>query len=354
MMYIAGDKVFIPGFFFLTLKRNLHFSRNKWKMDIFSSFLINLAQRQRNENALSDVTWAMCQASPTFLTEWVRFFFKDMDISAIQNIDREVYADEDKGSRVDFYIETADDPMPYIIEVKIYDTKDHFGQYDPAFHVDPSHFGHITNYPFKKEGYPIVRQWEQFYETIKKSHFPEGERSLKEAYLNYLKSVCNMQEIERISDIEKMSSLYDLTRLFKQLVPRETDLYTAKWYKDYTSDASKYTALQVNYTTHPEWKNIFPVIGVWFDPPGPRICAGFYRDGGWGMPVVKHLYSKHALCNSISTVYCRVTKIEPKEVFFCLSDNALRRFLEAPTVDGQRAILAEFLDEVISFPTRID
>ena len=45
-------------------------------MDIIKSFFSNLADRRRKENDLSDITWAMCQASPAFQKAWLHFFFQ--------------------------------------------------------------------------------------------------------------------------------------------------------------------------------------------------------------------------------------------------------------------------------------
>lgn len=69
-----------------------------------SSFFRNLAVRFRKENDLSDITWALCEASPTFKGIWIRFFFGDeLNPDDIDWIQREATFD-DKGSRVDFLI----------------------------------------------------------------------------------------------------------------------------------------------------------------------------------------------------------------------------------------------------------
>ena len=322
-------------------------------MNIVSSFFNNLAERQSGENDLSDITWTMCQTLPSFRDVWISFFFKELDCSTVQTIEREVYADDNLGSRVDFYIESSAEQMPYIIEVKIYDSQQHFGQYDEAFHVNPDHFGYITNYKLEWEGGYHIRQWKQFYDYLRESTvFTVEELPLVKAYLEYLKKVCNMGEIIEKVDLEKMRSLYDITRLFKQIVTLDSDEYTSVLYKDYSNDASKYTALQVKYIHHPEWGTVYPVIGVWFNPPGPRVCAGFFKDGGWGKPVFQYMKSKRTELKTVDTKWCGQPVLD-EGYFFYLSDDALNEFTNASTVDEQRQILKDFLDEVISFPTKI-
>lgn len=322
-------------------------------MDNISLFFSHLADRQSGENDLSDITWTLCQTLPSFRDVWISFFFKELDCSTVQTIEREVYADDDLGSRVDFYIESSAEQMPYIIEVKIYDSQHHFVQYDDAFHVNPDHFGYITNYKLEWEGGYQIRQWKQFYDHLRDSTvFTAEELPLIKSYLIYLKKVCNMDEVLEKVNLEKMSSLFDLTRLFKQIVTLDTDEYTSRWYKDYSNDASKYTALLVKYSRHPEWGNIYPVIGIWFNPPGPRISAGFFQDKGWGQQVCQYLKSKRTELKTVATKWCG-QPVPDEGYFFYLSDEALNEFTNASSVDEQRQILQDFLDEVISFPTKI-
>ena len=63
-----------------------------------------LADRFRRENDLSDVSWAICEASGAFRRMWIRFFFGEaLDPEAVTRIEREV-ASDDRGSRVDFLL----------------------------------------------------------------------------------------------------------------------------------------------------------------------------------------------------------------------------------------------------------
>lgn len=322
-------------------------------MDIVSSFFFNLADRRRKENDLSDITWAMCQTIPAFQKAWLDFFFKDFDLDAILCIEREFYAEKDCSSRVDFYIESSKDPMPFIIEVKINDRGHHFEQYIDAFGVDSAHFGYITNYPCQQPGF-VVHQWKEFSDFLaNKCYFSDDESKMVVGYLDYLKNVCYMDSEIELINLGNMRSLYDITRLFKQLSNAETGYYSSSFYKDYTNDASKYSAMTVKYNAHPEWGNVFPIMGVWFNPPYPRICAGFFKDSGWGKQICKFLDSKRTKFSLVKSELCS-NPIKDEGYFFYLSKKAQEDFNQADTVDVQRDILRQFLDEVVSYPILLE
>ena len=243
--------------------------------------------------------------------------------------------------------------MPYIIEVKINDQSHHFSQYVNAYKVDASHFGYITNYAWTQSGFK-VRQWKEYTEyLLNECLFSDDELSLVSAYLEYTKKVCYMDaDIERIN-LNEMRSLYDITRLFKQLIGVETADYTSTFYRDYTNDASKYSAITVKYNAHPEWGNVFPVIGVWFNPPFPRICAGFFKDAGWGKHVCKFLDTKRTKFSLVKSDV-HGSPIKDEGYFFYLSENAQAEFNKAENVDEQREILRKFLGEVIEYPILLE
>ncbi len=101
---------------------------------VINSFFFNLASKFYKENDLSDVTWAMCQASELFLQRFLKFFFNRDFLKTIE-IRREISAEEE-GARVDFYIEYYNELGErelYLIEAKIGDHNQHFGQYDGAY-----------------------------------------------------------------------------------------------------------------------------------------------------------------------------------------------------------------------------
>ena len=92
------------------------------------------------ENDLSDITWALCNASHKFKEVFLKFFFPEIQISPDVVIEREISKDD---SRPDFVIHNGSEL--YIIENKINDQAHHFGQYEKAFKVTPERFGYIAN-----------------------------------------------------------------------------------------------------------------------------------------------------------------------------------------------------------------
>ncbi len=121
-------------------------------------FFENLAYRKRNENDLSDVTWALCMASHSFQTLFLNFFFSSVEFSDITMFEREK---SEGDSRPDFLIENSG--LIYLIECKINDRNHHFEQYTSTFGIPNERLGYITNYKMFKDGF-IVKTWEEFYD----------------------------------------------------------------------------------------------------------------------------------------------------------------------------------------------
>ena len=96
-------------------------------MSLTEEFISNLSFRLNKENDLSDITWAMCETSDLFLTEFLAFFFPNVDFDEV-TLQREVANDD---SRPDFYFEYND--KIYLIECKIWDRNHHFAQYTKRF-----------------------------------------------------------------------------------------------------------------------------------------------------------------------------------------------------------------------------
>ncbi len=320
-------------------------------MDITASFFNNLAQRFGKENDLSDITWAMCQASSAFRELWVHFFFPGLDLSTVESIERERPDDKGEGSRVDFLI-NIEGEKPYLIEIKIWDQNHHFGQYEHAYDIGKERLGYITNYPYHRDGYE-VKQWNEFYRhLIDVSDVPQEESSLIAAYCEYLRNVCGIVMIDGIIDIEKMSSLYDLTLIFHELANGHTDVYETSFYKDYSNDRSKYTCLKAQYKDVPEWGTPYPVIGIWYDGH-PRVAAGFRKDPNyWCKAICDFMNSNRSHFSEISRKYCSMPKPD-YGFYFYLSDESLEKFKNAASSEEQKEILRNFLDEVLQFPTKL-
>ena len=320
-------------------------------MDYTASFFNNLAQRFGKENDLSDITWTMCQASPAFMGLWVHFFFPELDLSTIESIDREISDSIGEGSRVDFLI-TVEGEKPYLIEVKIWDQNHHFGQYEKAYGIEKERLGYITNYPHRQEGYD-VKQWKDFYHYLSTApNIPEEESSLIAAYCEYLRNVCGIIMIDGIIDIEKMSSLYDLTVVFHELANGQTDVYnTHRYKKDFSQDACKYTCLIAKYNNIPEWGTQYPIIGIWYDKK-PRICAGFFNLSDWCKTICDFMSANKSRFGEIEREYCS-TPENDEGFFFYLTGKYQEEFKNAPSSEEQKVILRNFLDEVLQYPAKL-
>ena len=317
-----------------------------------TEFLTYLASRCNNELALCDVTWALCQSSETFLRIWMRFFFgEDFDISKITGFHRELPDSQGMGARADFVIYMKDEPKPYVIEVKIYDEKHHFEQYEKAYNIPQEHLGYIVNYTLDPDK---VKKWSDFVDELKKKEIPEEEKSLIDGYCEYVNRVCHIMKAEHRIELDKTASLYDLILLFGELVDKETSFYISKGYstKWEATIESRRAYMEVIYKNDTEnWGRVWPFIGLFYDKRNPRIVAGFEKESGWGRPVYEFLARKTDLIGEVQTQYCSL-EIQSAGFFWQLSDSAKEKF-NHESLDGQRDILVYFLEEVLSFPAKV-
>lgn len=324
-------------------------------MSTTESFFQNLAVRYYHENDLSNITWALCQASKTFMRLWMQFFFEGFDIETIREFHRELPDEKSGDSRADFVIYVDNSNTPYVIEVKIGDRGHHFQQYINAYSIDEAHLGYIVNYPWKEEGFE-VKQWKEFYDHLIKQDIPEDEQALINGYCDYLKRVCHMAKAENLIDLEKMSSLYDLVLLFTELVDNETDIYHSVGYdtKWRATPNSRREYMEVRYKDAPDsWKRVWPCIGLWYDNYSPRIGVKFENEAGWGKPVYEFIKKNIDKCHPGK--YCSVPSLLSNKsgALFELSSFAKDEFNNAKDIDQQRTILKSFLDEVLQYPVVI-
>lgn len=317
------------------------------------SFFQYLAVRYYHENDLSNMTWALCLASRTFMRFWMQFFFEDFDIDTIREFHRELPDENGKNSRADFVIFVKGSQTPYVIEVKIGDRGQHFEQYIDAYGIDKNHLGYIVNYQWNEEGF-VVKQWKEFYDYLLAQDVPEEEQDLINGYCNYLKQVCHMVKAEHRIDLEKMTSLYDLMLLFAELVDNETDAYHSEGYDTVwkATPNSRRAYMEVHYKEGPEsWKRVWPFIGLWYDNQNPRLAIQFERDAGWGKPVYEYLRDHIGQCKPGH--YCTGPEISRNWVYFSLSPEAKEAFEKAETIEQQRTILKAFVEEVLRYPLAI-
>ena len=207
-------------------------------MEVTRKFFELLAGRFRKENDLSDITWAICESCPCFRSIWLRYFFGDaIDINDVESIESEVVDVVDGSSRVDFAVYMKGGKQKFIIENKIYDTNHHFDTYEKAFQMPSGeYFGYITNYPvdetqLKGKKYQ-VRQWRDFYFYLKNVQGVSPEdRDLIDGYSEYVKNVCDIMTLDNIININKLTSLRDLSLAFMAGLKKDTQLFSSEYIK---------------------------------------------------------------------------------------------------------------------------
>ena len=305
----------------------------------------------RHENALSDVTWAACMACPSLQRAFVRFFFPQADVDALEAFEREY---PQGGSRPDFYLCIGGGV--YLIEVKVRDSRHHFGQYERDFGIPASHLGYIANYPLKREGYR-VRTWEELYASLNGQLPADGEeRAMWLGYLAYVETVCAIYKRPERMDLNGMYFLYAFMQELRRLVNRDTETYCSEWYdsrQDTHGGGNRYCAMRdgaAGCYFHLTYKQVriaecWVWMGVYFSEPEPFICICFENNDGWGKPA----------CDALPPE--RVEKVPPGRyatapiydggLWFDLSKTARAEFQSAP-LDRQVEILEAFMDEVVN------
>ena len=105
------------------------------------AFFDSLAERLKNENDLSDVTYALCQSNEVFKQFFLDFFFGNGKIDIHRDKVEIVREQTFEGSRPDFTVNVAQDI--YLIENKIWDHNHHFAQYQNFMKNKNGHLGYI-------------------------------------------------------------------------------------------------------------------------------------------------------------------------------------------------------------------
>lgn len=322
---------------------------------MISNLFYNLSIKYSRENDLSDFTWAMCQAFDSFRNAFLRFFFPDIDIEKEITIEREKSEDD---SRPDFYINCNGDI--YVIENKIYDRNQHFGQYDKTFNIPPHRFGYITNYSITDEeiiskGYP-VRTWEQLYDAFM-DNLPENEedRNIWKGYLCYIKEVCNIIKINVPMRLEGIYSLYSLIQIFEKLSDRkeqdfELSIYHSNSICGTTACRLGITGVnfELKYKSNPK-QLIYGWIGIYYDRPEPLIDIEFRNHTAWGAGYCDMILPYKSDWSNQSS-FIKPYFEEKEYLCFELTKELHKSFNETESVEEQETILKSFMDEVLRYP----
>ena len=270
--------------------------RNDLQALEIKEFFLNISQRMRNENDLSDITWAMTQTSDKFLTEFLRFFFPKDEFDDIELI-RE-YAQGN--NRPDFYFKSGKDV--YLIECKIWDDHQHFDDYIKEFGIPHKRLGYITNYTLNKPGF-TVKTWTELYKYLK-NQIPPEEAPLWNGYLVYLQKVCNIYIPTKPMNTKGMYSLYEFYNCLDSVISQDTSIFSSRPYEKNDMQETYYGGnrkhgkpnnglmgkyFQIDFKGKGMPKTSCGWMGVYFHKEQPEICIGFSNEDGWGLPVYKKL-----------------------------------------------------------------
>lgn len=302
-------------------------------------FFGGLASYFRKENDLSDVTVALCNADDDFKAIFLTFFFPQIKVSEVSDILREVPDDSVKDSRVDILINTKDENIRYLVEVKIYDQNHHFGQYETAYKVPKEQFGYITNYRCKKEGY-IIKTWEEFYNN----HCKNSNNPLIKAYGEYLKNVCGIDRYTEKMDIESSDSEQCFADTVQKIIVNYTDTVLAtRYHKKYPNkcafgfdfgkqDGQNLNGYAIFYANFCEKPEIALVLHARYFLENPVLNEP--KDFASGAEFFDRPYRRNLVASS--------------NVWIPLKENQLTALRKAPDYQAQKKILEGFFNEVLS------
>ena len=207
--------------------------------NLFSKFSIRL----KNENNLSDITWAFIKIIPEFKYDMLNYF--DFNVSKADEI--EVYREYGKNKfRADFAFIWTDQNKKFILENKIYDRNYHIKIYSKIFQEINKNvkFGLLINHDFDSKNIDSnevnkwkIKKWEGFIKYIEEKNKQKkynGKVQLIDAYIKYVKEVCSMKPIKKIKlDLSELSSLYYLNNLIETIINNASnDQYEYKKERD--------------------------------------------------------------------------------------------------------------------------
>ena len=333
--------------------------------------LDSMAMRLKGENNLSDVTWAFCETSQTFKRLFLSFFFEEIGQYA-----DDIYIERERqcgNNRVDFFFEH--DGQNYIIENKIDDRCQHFGEYDKAFGVKPERFGYIMNYndflwnglsrkDYAGRGYQI-RTWESFYdylETAKtEEEMSEEEQKLILSYQTYLTNVCNIVKIKQPMKLSALSGLMSFFQLLNKKVlyidhenfqvrvyinGRETK-FGGNWGRVYPEDCVFGRFFSVTFRTFKRNKESYGWFGLYCRAnDNPLLGVGFDNYNGWGQTVYKLI--EPTLKEKDSEWY-----EDDGMLWFDMSEDEFKKLDSATSIEEQTELLQNFVCKALESVVRI-
>lgn len=315
----------------------------------------NLAYFYCWENDLSNITKILCDISPFFKKVFINFFFPDLDVKKVDSIDREIPAPKNRSSRVDLYLTIMDDPLPYLIEVKIGDKNQHFGQYERDYNIPSHRLGYITNYTLVQPGYDI-KTWEQFYNHLSKKikKIKDGlEKELCIGFLHFLKSSCNIIKLDKPMNFNTLQSLYQFFMVLRPLMNIESTEYSMVPSRFYAPAANGLPMgiqlIEFYLTPKGKKKSFYGWISLYYDRETPLITL--FLDGA--NKKVDSLIKNLDLFKSGKTYEKPYADNDERwnrlGVWFDMKKSTFKKFAEATTIEEQNRILQNFIVEISNF-----
>ena len=299
----------------------------------WSNLFSHIGIRVRNENALSDITWALCKTYPKFQKCFLSFFFNDIDFdkNSIQLIREFPKTKKGVNGRVDFYFKINE--AEYIIEVKIGDQNHHFSQYLTLFPNSKKKRGYITNYHLSYETNDYeTRTWLSFYKRLKEKHKKD---EVIMAYATYLKQVCNIFEVEKMN-LSNLKSHTSFLFIIKETLNKNKNT-TIKGKGSYHDGSSgKDFSLEFNE------KKLLGWYGIIYNIKGASYISIYIKNGA----SLNFNFKRIDKYNLIGDAWN-----EDGFAYFTLNESKFNLEFTGVNIklERQKIIIQDFLEEVILF-----
>ena len=323
---------------------------------MLTDLFTNIAARLRNENSLSDVTWAFAKSHPQFLKLFVEFF----DLSIDQKLSTEIYREYPLGTckigtdtlacRPDWVIENGSDSA-LIIENKIDDRNYHFEQYHKAAieKFKKTGFALIANHNLDSTDLLIaaqyqfqVRTWKDFYDYLNNIDGKEGYsveiKDLLKLYMVYIKEVLNMVDIRAIK-LNCITSLYHLNVLIKEIIETyNDDQFICKIYNGAKSHWENFSGQYFEVYRDGSEKSVYAWLGIYFESDP---CIFFEIAKKWNEDIYMHYKNKTTAFDNVSI------SSNSEEIGF---EMTTEKYIEFSTSDlvGQKEILSKLFDAFVN------
>jgi hypothetical protein len=305
-------------------------------MNTARTLISKLSLRFNNENDLSDLVWTLCELSDDFQGLFLSFFFPELKA---KHVGLEVQREFSKNnSRPDFYFLVGE--KEYLIEVKLYDTNDHYEQYVRDF--PDAQRGWIAIYQANPHDKFKIKTWREFHTFLANELNSISDSTTLEivrGFSEYLKSVCSIINFEKMN-LSGFQSLYFFNKSLPELIQKKrpnirTSINAQP--KSYSENMSgNFFYLEKEKKT----QTLIPWFGIYYDEKNTVICVAFST--GWCKSVFLALKS-----NAREGKYFVKPYDEDNSYWFELKEEEHQKLNEMNSYDDQKDLLDAFLTEVL-------